>query len=72
MTKVPPVVRELGKELYDMRKVGLIASFAFLSKPEMRRLREWSGQDNPNAGVELWWPVGRGHKERQHVGYFEA
>ncbi|KKK77761.1 hypothetical protein LCGC14_2850360, partial [marine sediment metagenome] len=34
MTKVPPVVRELGKELYDMRKVGLIASFAFLSKPE--------------------------------------
>ena len=43
MTKVPPVVRELGKELYDMRKVGLIASFAFLSKPEIARM-ERAGQ----------------------------
>ncbi|KKM93540.1 hypothetical protein LCGC14_1207310 [marine sediment metagenome] len=70
MTKAPPVVAQLGTEVRAMRNVGLLAEFAFITKPEMRRLREWSGQDNPNFAVGICWPVGRRNQERQCVSFF--
>ncbi len=65
------LVSQLGAEVRAMRAVGLIAEFARITRPEMRRLRKWSGRDNPHFAVGVCWPVGRRNKERQCVYFLE-